>query len=162
MTFKKYVKQIYLDALISNKLRNTDHFGLVCIIWNYVQCGWAAANHNPARGQMNESWRQYYTTIGRYSTVSSNHIILEVTMCLFSDGEHLSCPVIRPTNFTNPGINRNNGHYTVATRISWINYGEILYSSDSQYSHCDGSRILSKVAAQCILSLEISVATVEL
>ena len=72
----------------------------------------------PAHGQMNESWRQYYTTIGRYSTVSSNHIILEVTMCLFSDGEHLSCPVIRPTNFTNPGINRNNGHYTVATRIS--------------------------------------------
>ena len=66
----------------------------------------AAANHNPARGQMNESWRQYYTTIGRYSTVSSNHIILEVTMCLFSDGEHLSCPVIRPTNFTNLGINR--------------------------------------------------------
>ena len=59
-----------------------------------------------------------FTAIGCYSTVSSNrsggHIILEATMCLFTDGEHLSCPVIRLTNFTNPGINRNNGHYTVA------------------------------------------------
>ena len=32
VTFKKYVKQIYMNAHISNKLLNSDHIWLVCIV----------------------------------------------------------------------------------------------------------------------------------
>ena len=43
MTYKQFVKQIYLNTLISNKLYNIDHSDLVCIIKICTQCAYPIA-----------------------------------------------------------------------------------------------------------------------
>ena len=43
MTYKQFVKQIYLNTLISNKLYNIDHSGFVFIIKIFTQCAYPIA-----------------------------------------------------------------------------------------------------------------------
>ena len=38
MIYNKFVKQIYLNTLISNKLRYADHFDIFCIMADAIQC----------------------------------------------------------------------------------------------------------------------------
>ena len=38
MIHNKFAKQIYLNTLISNKLRYANHFDIVCIMGNAIQC----------------------------------------------------------------------------------------------------------------------------
>ena len=38
MIYNKFVKQIYLNTLISNELRYANHFDIVCIMGDAIQC----------------------------------------------------------------------------------------------------------------------------
>ena len=98
MTFKKYINQIYLNALNSNKLRNSDHFWPVCIVKNPTsvqeRCCGAMSRESYHLLPCGHTKAAFYNKRMSQFVLTGDQIIIEVTVSLFADGNRCSYPVI--------------------------------------------------------------------
>ena len=96
VTFNKYIKQIYFNALNSNKLRNSDHFCLVYIVRYQTSVVAPVFRHWLGKVSMNyhmgNTKAAFYNKRMSQFVPTGDHIIIEATMILFTDGNNCRCP----------------------------------------------------------------------